>query len=625
MSKGIKTRNVAKDVKTLDKAATAAERMKDVFVRTKDAAEKTQDSAYSSPSEYAEDKITRAADNTAHEAAYQIEKKGGKAVNKVRDIRRSHKEAKQAADEMKDTADGVRKSANGVKGGRDTGRGAKTASDISKEQMKKRAQDAAKRSGSCFRQSADKTIKTTKQAEKTIKQSARPTGKTIKSTAKGTVKTAQKSVKATKTTIKTTQQAAKAAQKTAQATAKAARMAAQAARAATKAAATAVKIAIKATIAFVKAAILAIKGLIAAIAAGGWVAVVVILVICLIALIVGSVFGIFFSNDPAAGNSLTVNQAVIEINSDFQANIQSQIDEIKSRDTYDEVEIIYEGDIEGDSDMPNNWVDVLTIYAVKYTGEDMDVLTFDETRKAALQDIFNEMNKVSVRYEVETEEVPAESTDHAPSPAPTPQIKKTLIIYVRVASQTYEEAATHYNFTAEQVQMADEMMSPEYYTLFAELLGVDILGGADLTQIRSNLPHGTKGADIVEAALTRLGHPYSQKYRGSKNYVDCSYLAYWAYKQAGVDIPSTSVTQAKYCYDNGYNVGKSELQPGDLIFWSKLSCHCGRWEEIHHVGIYIGDGKTIEASSSSGCVVVRDIWGENGKTWRIHSYARPYV
>jgi cell wall-associated NlpC family hydrolase len=183
----------------------------------------------------------------------------------------------------------------------------------------------------------------------------------------------------------------------------------------------------------------------------------------------------------------------------------------------------------------------------------------------------------------------------------------------------------HYNFTAEQIQIADEMMSPEYYTLFAELLGVDILGGADLTQIRSNLPHGTKGADIVEAALTRLGHPYSQKYRGSKNYVDCSYLAYWAYKQAGVNIPSTSVTQAKYCYDNGYNVGKSELQPGDLIFWSKLSCNCGRWKEIHHVGIYIGDGKTIEASSSSGCVVVRDIWGENGATWRIHSYARPYV
>ena len=71
--------------------------------------------------------------------------------------------------------------------------------------------------------------------------------------------------------------------------------------------------------------------------------------------------------------------------------------------------------------------------------------------------------------------------------------------------------------------------------------------------------------------------------------------------------------------------GKSELQPGDLIFWSKLSCHCGRWQEIHHAGIYIGDGKTVEASSSKGRVVINNLWGENGATWRIHSYARPYV
>ena len=113
--------------------------------------------------------------------------------------------------------------------------------------------------------------------------------------------------------------------------------------------------------------------------------------------------------------------------------------------------------------------------------------------------------------------------------------------------------------------------------------------------------------------------------RGYKNYVDCSYLAWWAYKEAGVSIPSTSVEQAKYCYDKGYNVGRDELQPGDLIFWSKRTCTCGRWNEIHHAGIYIGDGKTIEASSGKGRVVINKLWGENGATWRIHSYARPYI
>ena len=66
----------------------------------------------------------------------------------------------------------------------------------------------------------------------------------------------------------------------------------QAAKATAKATATAVKAAVKATIAAVKAIIAGTKALIAAIAAGGWIAVVVIIIICLIGLLVGSVFGI---------------------------------------------------------------------------------------------------------------------------------------------------------------------------------------------------------------------------------------------------------------------------------------------------------------------------------------------
>lgn len=67
--------------------------------------------------------------------------------------------------------------------------------------------------------------------------------------------------------------------------------------------------------------------------------------------------------------------------------------------------------------------------------------------------------------------------------------------------------------------------------------------------------------------------------------------------------------QAKWCIEHVKAVGRSELQPGDLIFWQNLKCPgCGRWHEVHHVGIYIGDGKAIEASSSRGRVVVRDLW-----------------
>lgn len=65
------------------------------------------------------------------------------------------------------------------------------------------------------------------------------------------------------------------------------------------------------------------------------------------------------------------------------------------------------------------------------------------------------------------------------------------------------------------------------------------------------------------------------------------------------------------------------LLPGDLVFWQNLGCSgCGRWNEIHHVGIYMGDGKVIEASSSKGRVVIRDLWSSSG--YPLFMYARPY-
>ena len=86
-------------------------------------------------------------------------------------------------------------------------------------------------------------------------------------------------------------------------------------RAAAIATAHAIKVAAKATAAEVKAIIVATKALIAAIAAGGWIAVLVIIVICLIGMIIGSCFGIFFSGEES-GTGQTMQTAVQEINTD---------------------------------------------------------------------------------------------------------------------------------------------------------------------------------------------------------------------------------------------------------------------------------------------------------------------
>lgn len=81
--------------------------------------------------------------------------------------------------------------------------------------------------------------------------------------------------------------------------------------------------------------------------------------------------------------------------------------------------------------------------------------------------------------------------------------------------------------------------------------------------------------------------------------------------------------QAKYCSDNNLLVGESELRPGDLVFWQNLSCKgCHRWEEIHHTGIYLGNGKVIEASSGKGRVVIRDLW--SSQNYPLCMFGRPY-
>lgn len=154
----------------------------------------------------------------------------------------------------------------------------------------------------------------------------------------------------------------------------------------------------------------------------------------------------------------------------------------------------------------------------------------------------------------------------------------------------------------------------------AAMLGVSSTGFSGLV---SDSSASATGKAVVDAAMTRLGAPYSTTYRGKGDYVDCSSLAQWAYKQAGIDLPGTSVKQAKYCFDNGYTISKAELQPGDLIFWSNTASTEGRWRQIHHVGIYAGNGKVIEAKGSAGGVVVDDIWGEDGSKWKIAMYARP--
>lgn len=155
---------------------------------------------------------------------------------------------------------------------------------------------------------------------------------------------------------------------------------------------------------------------------------------------------------------------------------------------------------------------------------------------------------------------------------------------------------------------------------------VSAYGQFDISDISRRSPEELQAARQLAAdyALERQGDPYSQSKRGVDNYVDCSYLTKWAFRQTGINLPATAAEQARYCAANGYEISASELEKGDLVFWTKKGCSCGRYDEIHHVAVYIGDGKIVEASSSRGEVVVNSMWGADGiGSWRIAMCARP--
>ncbi len=121
----------------------------------------------------------------------------------------------------------------------------------------------------------------------------------------------------------------------------------------------------------------------------------------------------------------------------------------------------------------------------------------------------------------------------------------------------------------------------------------------DLTGQPANINYASVsvGQKIVDTSMKYLGVPYV--WGGTSPYgFDCSGLVYYVYKENGYSINRRAST----IWYNGYSISKDSLQVGDPVFFSNDSS-----SEIEHVGIYIGNGQFIHASSGGDCVKLNNM------------------
>lgn len=114
-------------------------------------------------------------------------------------------------------------------------------------------------------------------------------------------------------------------------------------------------------------------------------------------------------------------------------------------------------------------------------------------------------------------------------------------------------------------------------------------------RVKAPAPTSAVGGSVVSIAMRYLGTPYVWA-GSSPSGFDCSGFVMYVYAKVGVSLPHSSRMQ----YGCGTPVSRSNLQPGDLVFF---------YNPIHHVGIYIGGGQMIHAAGTGKDVRISAVWG----------------
>ena len=332
------------------------------------------------------------------------------------------------------------------------------------------------------------------------------------------------------------------------------------------------------------------------------VAVVAVPVIAAIAILYNSPFALFLPPLESGDTVQTVTSAYVQ---EFNRDVNTQVNEHTG---YDLGELVYV-DYEGMDENPSNYYDIMAVYMVKYGVGDTATVMNDKS-KGWLQAVVNDM----CSYTTSNGTKDVEETD---ADGNVTTVTKS-VLYVNVTLKSYRDMISVYGFNSDQVEMLEQIMSPEFMGQLGYAgsgsgggggsPGVSSMTEEEINAVLSKITD-SRLKTVCSYALHRVGYPYSQELRDSGNYYDCSSLAYYSWKDAGVDIShggaTTAAAEAQGLDEAGKTVSYDQMQPGDLIFYSFTSN--GRYKNISHVAVYVWDGKVVEALNENSGVVYRDV------------------
>ncbi|MEV4621011.1 C40 family peptidase [Asanoa sp. NPDC049573] len=208
------------------------------------------------------------------------------------------------------------------------------------------------------------------------------------------------------------------------------------------------------------------------------------------------------------------------------------------------------------------------------------------------------------------------------SAVPHPEIAGDVVERARVAEQNatayYAAMQTKHQDLVDQVSAleksrktkedalrklrADNIDAVEAYERDQEAkeqqLGTRYISGESVAGMKAN----PKAMTAVRYALAQLGDPYVWAAEGPNSF-DCSGLMWASYRAAGYNgLPR--VARDQYYATRMQSVPQSALLPGDLIFFASGSS----WQTVHHVGMYLGNGKMVHAPTTGDVVKVSTVW-----------------